>query len=167
MAELRMLSEQEESNPLDLIEHLLFMRDMPYSRPCEEDLVAEMLAGWCAIKLWFQWQPEANMVHAYCLFDIRIPESRLKEIYPLLAMVNDSVHLGYFALSPEDNGVALRYSFLLHGLEGLSAEQIECFLDIAPQECDRFYPAFQSVLWGGKTAEDALQEAVFETIGEA
>jgi hypothetical protein len=34
-------------------------------------------------------------------------------------------------------------------------------------DCERFYPAFQYVVWGGKSASDALAAAMIETVGEA
>ncbi|MGH6959444.1 MAG: YbjN domain-containing protein, partial [Dongiaceae bacterium] len=34
-------------------------------------------------------------------------------------------------------------------------------------ECERFFPAFQFVLWGGKSPEEALAAAMLETVGEA
>ena len=40
-------------------------------------------------------------------------------------------------------------------------------VDIAITECERFYPAFQFVLWGGKSPVDALQAAMLECVGEA
>ena len=40
-------------------------------------------------------------------------------------------------------------------------------VDIALSECERFYPAFQLVIWGGKPAEEAMATAMIEPIGEA
>jgi hypothetical protein len=40
---------------------------------------------------------------------------------------------------------------------------VECAID----ECDRFYPAFQFVLWGGKTPREALDAAMVDAAGEA
>ena len=45
--------------------------------------------------------------------------------------------------------------------------QLRDLLDIAIQESERFYPAFQSVVWGGKSPAEALEIALFETIAEA
>ena len=36
--------------------------------------------------------------------------------------------------------------------EGLSLEQAEAIAEAAVEECERFYPVFQFVLWGGKVA---------------
>ena len=40
-------------------------------------------------------------------------------------------------------------------------------IDIALHECERFYPAFQYVLWGGRTPTEAIDAAMLETVGEA
>jgi hypothetical protein len=46
-------------------------------------------------------------------------------------------------------------------------EQIEDLVDISVSECERFYPAFQLVIWGGKSAEEAIAAAMIDPIGEA
>jgi len=40
-------------------------------------------------------------------------------------------------------------------------------VDIAVAECERFYPAFQLLLWGGKSPDEAVAAAMLETVGEA
>ena len=45
--------------------------------------------------------------------------------------------------------------------------QAQALVEIAVEECDRFYPAFQFVLWGGKSPADALEAAMVDPAGEA
>jgi hypothetical protein len=40
-------------------------------------------------------------------------------------------------------------------------------LKVAVDTSDRYYQAFQFLLWAGKSPADALASAMFETIGEA
>ena len=40
-------------------------------------------------------------------------------------------------------------------------------IEAAVDECDRFYPAFQFVLWGDKSPQDALASAMVDAAGEA
>jgi hypothetical protein len=40
-------------------------------------------------------------------------------------------------------------------------------LEAAAEVCERYYEAFQYVVWAGKSAQDALSDALFETAGEA
>ena len=51
--------------------------------------------------------------------------------------------------------------------EGLSIEQAEAIAEAAIEECERFYPVFQFVLWGGKSPSEAISAALIETVGEA
>jgi hypothetical protein len=56
---------------------------------------------------------------------------------------------------------------LLRGAFGTSVEQIEDLVEISLSECERFFPAFQLVVWGGKSAEEAIAAAMIDPIGEA
>jgi hypothetical protein len=60
-----------------------------------------------------------------------------------------------------------RHAVLLRGAPGASAESLEDLVDIALNECERFFPAFQFVLWGGKGPKDALDAAMLDCVGEA
>jgi len=55
----------------------------------------------------------------------------------------------------------------LRGAAGASAEQLEDLIDAALVECERFYPALQMVVWGGRSIADALTVARMDTIGRA
>ena len=49
----------------------------------------------------------------------------------------------------------------------LSLGQAQALIENAVDECDRFYPAFQFVLWGNKSPADALEAAMIDAVGEA
>ena len=85
----------------------------------------------------------------------------------LLALANDRLWIGHFGLDATDGMPVFRHSVLLRGAPGASAESLEDMVDIAISECERFFPAFQFVLWGGKSPAEALQAAMLECVGEA
>ena len=60
-----------------------------------------------------------------------------------------------------------RHALPLRGLRGPTTEQMEDLVESAIIECERFYPAFQYVIWGGKEAGEAIDAAMIDTIGEA
>ena len=64
---------------------------------------------------------------------------------------------------------ARRHSAVLDAREGegLSFEQAEAIAEAAMEECERFYPVFQFVLWGGKSPTEAIAAALIDTHGEA
>ena len=49
----------------------------------------------------------------------------------------------------------------------LPLDLTETLLESAIDECERFYPVFQFVLWGGKSPAEALAASLIETRGEA
>jgi hypothetical protein len=60
-----------------------------------------------------------------------------------------------------------RHAFPLRGAGQIKPQQVEDLLEVAISECEKFYPAFQFVIWGGKDPQEAMEASVLETIGEA
>src|SRR3546814_19725085 len=60
-----------------------------------------------------------------------------------------------------------RNGALLGSGETLSLEQAQTLIDTALDECARFYPVFQLVLWGGKTPQEAISASLIENRGQA
>lgn len=154
-------------NPIELAEEIMLSRALPFERPIEDELIAELTGSWCNYRLWLSWEESMGAFVVTSAFDIKIPARHRAQIFPLLARVNEHVLLGHFDLLSEDGGICYRYAQLLKEPRGVTAEFLEQIIDIALCECERFYPAFQSVLWGGKEAEHAFQMAVMEPAGEA
>jgi hypothetical protein len=155
------------ANPIDLVEEIIAANDWAHDRTSDEELVAEIAGRWCDYRLYFVWQEDLSALHFSCSFDLKVGKSRRRAIYELLALSNEKLWLGHFDLSAEDNCPAFRHAVLLRGALAATSEQIEDLVDIALSECERFYPAFQLVLWGGKTPDDALAAAMIDPIGEA
>lgn len=158
---------QRGPNPIDLVEEIIGANEWPFQRAGENELVAEISGRWCDYRLHFGWLPEVNAMEFSCGVDIKVPERQLNAIFALLAMVNERIWIGHFDLTGKGRLLCFRHAMLLRGARGASVEQLEDLVDIAVTECERFYPAFQFVLWGGKPADEALKAAVIETVGEA
>ncbi|MBV9138324.1 MAG: hypothetical protein JO357_14810, partial [Hyphomicrobiales bacterium] len=59
------------------------------------------------------------------------------------------------------------HALVLAGGAKASGRQCASLLESAVDACDRFYQAFQFVVWAGKGAREAFEAAIFETEGEA
>lgn len=154
-------------NPLDIAELVIMDRDWVFDRPADGELIAEVTGAWCNYHVWFTWQEDSGGLTLSCSLENKTAKSALPKIYMLLAMVNEKIWLGNFNLCSEDNSIVFRHSLLLRDGAGTTAEHLRELLDAAISECERFYPAFQSVVWGGKSPAEAIELALFETIGEA
>ncbi len=154
-------------NPIDLIEEIVVANEWAHDRASEEEMIVEISGRWCDYRLYFLWQEELGALHFSCGFDMKVPKRRRGPFYELLALVNERLWLGHFDLAAGDTSPAFRYAVLLRGSGSASSEQVEDLVDIAVSECERFYPAFQLVIWGGKPAADALAVAMIDPVGEA
>lgn len=154
-------------NPLDMAEMVIMDRDWVSDRTEDGDLVAEANGSWCKYHVWFTWEETHGGLSFACMMDAKFPKTALPKIQELLATVNEKLWLGHFDICSEEQRIAFRHALLLKGGAGTSTEQLSDLLDIAVEECERFYPAFQSVVWGNKNPEEALAFSLFETVAEA
>ena len=161
------MEEEAAANPLDLVEQFVSANDWPFDRRSDEEMAVEVPGKWCDYSLYFAWREDIGALHFTCAFDMKVQTAKKPPVYELLAIINERMWLGHFGLWAEEAVPMFRHSILLRGLGGASMEQIEDLVDIALSECERFYPAFQFVIWGGKSAQDAIAAALLDTVGEA
>jgi hypothetical protein len=155
------------SNPLDLVEQIVLANDWACERRSDTEMAAEAPGRWCDYGLFFNWSNEISAMHFTCAVDLKVPTKRRTALYELLALANERLWIGHFGMDPDDGTPVFRHAVLLRGTCGASAESLEDMVDIAITECERFFPAFQFVLWGGKTPTEALDAAMLECLGEA
>jgi len=96
-----------------------------------------------------------------------VPENRRLEVMRLLATVNEQLWIGHFDLWSAEGIVMYRQALLLSGGAEPNSSQVERLLVTAIEACERYFQAFQFVVWAGKTASEALESVLFETLGEA
>jgi hypothetical protein len=159
--------QETASNPLDVLEQIAVANDWAFERRSEAEMAAEAPGRWCDYGLFFNWSDEISAMHFTCSFDLKVPGKRRTALYELLALANERLWIGHFGIDPDEGIPVFRHSMLLRGAPGASAESLEDMIDIALTECERFFPAFQFVLWGGKTPSEALDAAMLECVGEA
>ncbi len=168
MSATTMTSEMETaSNPLDLVEQIVAANDWAFDRRNDSEMAVEAPGRWCNYGLFFNWSHEISAMHFTCAFDMKVPTKRRPALYELLALANERLWIGHFGMDPDDGMPVFRHAVLLRGAPGASTESLEDMVDIAISECERFFPAFQFVLWGGKAPLEALEAAMLECVGEA
>jgi hypothetical protein len=167
MSGLVSFDHERAANPLDVLEQIVAANEWAFERRSEGEMAAEAPGKWCDYGLFFSWAPEISAMHFSCAFDLKVPAGKRDRLFELLALANEKLWIGHFGLESEDGVPVFRHSVLLRGAPGASAESLEDMVDIAITECERFFPAFQFVLWGGKAPTDALQAAMLDCVGEA
>ncbi len=160
-------SDEMEANPLDLMEEVAAAHDCRIDRSGPRDLALGIEGHWCSYRAFLTWHPDVRALLHACAFELRVPQPRRGAVAELLMLINERMIVGHFDLWIDDGLVAYRHSLLLRGVSSASVEQLEDLIDIAHDECERFYPALHLVVWGGKSPVEAAEAAMLDTCGEA
>ncbi len=155
------------SNPLDLFERLASLNNWTFDRDSDDELSVTVTGGWSEYHVAITWLAEVEALHIACAFDLKVPERRRGEVLQLVSLVNEQLWLGHFDLWSSESVVMYRHALLLSGGAEPTDEQAAALIKSAIEACERYYQAFQFVVWAGKTAREGLEGAMLETAGEA
>ena len=154
-------------DPLDVVEHVLTAENLTFDRTEDGDLAFTLAGDWKDYELWFAWRPEADCLQLCLSLDIRAKKPKRPAAHALLSMINQRVWLGHFEVWADDGELVFRHAMALPEGERPSLAQTASMIDAAVEAADRFYPAFDFLLNGGKSPEDAISACMFETVGQA
>jgi hypothetical protein len=88
------------------------------------------------------------------------------EVYRLVAQINEQLWLGHFDVWKDEALVMYRHGLVLNGAVATTG-QCEALLRAALEACERYYQAFQFVVWAGRESREALASSMFQTEGQA
>ena len=161
--------ERDDGAPIEMLEQYFEARGWACERAGEGEIIASATGSWAQYELRGVWRSEDQVLQFLAFPDIKVGADKRSAIYETLGLVNEQLWLGHFELWSGSGLVVFRYSTLLDTSDddGLSFEQAEAIAEAALEECERFYPVFQFVLWGGKSPAEAITAALIDTAGEA
>ncbi|MBS0249269.1 MAG: YbjN domain-containing protein, partial [Proteobacteria bacterium] len=154
-------------NPLDVVERLAAGNDWSFERATEDEITILVSGRWAEYQLSYTWMMDIEALHLACAFDIKVPDRRRAEVQALIALINERLWVGHFDQWPDEGLVMFRHALQLPAGIEPSGQQCEKLLGTALDTCERYFTAFQFVVWAGKPAKEALEAAMFETSGEA
>lgn len=155
------------SNPLDILEDIVTANEWLFERSTDDELIVELAGRWCHYRMFFVWQREIGALQFTCQFDMKVPDAKRGDVSELLVMLNNRLWLGHFDLEYQQNTPLFRYTILARNNRMPNVEALEDLVEIALTECERFYPAFQFVIWGGKRPGEAMAASMIEVAGQA
>jgi hypothetical protein len=135
----------QEAAPIDMLAAYFEANGWSFDQVGEDEIVLQLLA----------------------LPDIRVTEDKRAAVYETLGLINEQLWLGHFELWSSSGIVLFRHGALLGAGGVLTLDQAQILVETAIDECERFYPVFQFVLWGGKSPTEAISASLIETRGEA
>jgi predicted ABC-type ATPase len=143
-------------NPLQMIERIAAANHWLIERAGEDEIALHVAGRWTNYRISFTWMGGIEAPHVACAFDMKVPEPRVGEVQALVALINEQMWIGHFDVWLQNGVVMFRHALLLAGGVAASDQQCEAVLGSALDSCERYYPAFQFVVWAGKSAREAM-----------
>ena len=129
--------EFEGIDPLDRVEEALEIAGWQHERDEEGTIQAVAETRWGDMGALFAFRPEPAAIHFSVTLDIKPIADKRRQLSELIIMANERLWLGHFDYSAAVSAV------------------------------DRFVPAFNFLIWAGKSPREAMDAVMFETHGEA
>lgn len=160
--------ERDDAAPIDMLENYFAAHGWSHTRE-EDEVVAKVKGSWTEYELRAIWREDDGVLQFLAFPDVRVADERRAAIYETIGLVNEQLWVGHFELWSSSGILLYRHAAMIPGEDGaaMTLQHTELLVESAIDECERFYPVFQFVLWGGKTPKEAIAAALIETQGEA
>ncbi|MGH6855728.1 MAG: YbjN domain-containing protein, partial [Aestuariivirga sp.] len=142
-------------------------RHWSFDRTNAAEVTMLVEGSWSDLHVAMNWRDDVETLHVACTFDAKVPQARHEETARLVAMINAQMLHGHFDLWQTDGSLVFRNNLLLAGGAEANDAQCEGLIRLAVESCQRYFPAVQFVVWAGRSAAEALESSLFETMGEA
>ncbi|WP_443018947.1 YbjN domain-containing protein [Sphingomonas sp.] len=159
---------RDDGAPIDMLERYYAAHGWTHSRD-EDEIVAKVKGSWTEYELRAIWREDESVLQFLAFPDVRVADERRAAMYEAIGLVNEQLWIGHFELWSASGILLYRHAAMVDGEDEaqMSLSGAELLVESAIDECERFYPVFQFVLWGGKSPKEALAAALIETQGEA
>ncbi|KLE33838.1 YbjN domain-containing protein [Aurantiacibacter luteus] len=159
--------EGEDAAPVEMLAAMFDAHGWSWEQVSEDEVCGEIPGSWTTYQLRAIWRREDHVLQLLCLPEVRVAENKRQVAFELLALINEQLWLGHFDIWSQGGVLLYRHGLMLGDDGMLSLDMAQLAIDTAIAECDRFYPAFQFVLWSDKGPREALDAALVDAAGEA
>ena len=112
------------------------------------------------------WRHEDQVLQFLAFPDIKVGPEKRAAIYESIGLINEQLWLGHFDVWLHEGLIMYRHGLMLNGAVATEG-QCEALFKMALEACERYFQAFQFVVWAGKESREALASSMFETEGRA
>lgn len=161
------MNEFEIGNPLDSIEDILAGQNWAFSRMAPDELMVDVTGRMGNYRMIFNWQEDMCAMQFTCFIDKMIPSARADLVALSLARINTMLWLGHFELPADTLMPCFRHTTLFRGEISSGMSHLQELMDIALNECERFFPMFDILAEIEDLNESALNLAITDIAGEA
>lgn len=156
------------SNPLDSVEEIMSANDWVFDRRDEDELTVQITGKMGEYSLCFIWHETESAMQFACELDVAFSPSHLDQAAKTMSAINASLWLGHFDICDEKFCPRFRHTSLFRGMTATSgADHIEDLVEIAVNECERFYPVFHLLAQPAVCDESSMALAMMDIGGAA
>lgn len=157
----------ENHDLFETIEHVLGSLGWQYEREGYDSLQCIAPTKWGEMGCLFASRLDPAALHFSLTLDVKPQPARRAVLSELVLLMNERLWLGHFDFWVDDEVVIFRHALPLAGRMSPGIGEVQAVLTAAMEAAERFVPAFNFVIWAGKTPAEAMAAAMFETAGEA
>ena len=139
--------------------------DWSFERASDDEITMLVTGQWTDYQVSFTWMDDIEALHLACAFDLKVPERRRAEVQELISLINEQLWVGHFDLWTKEGMVMFRHALVLAGGIEASGQQCQALLGTALDACERYFPAFQFVVWAGKGARRGARRRDVRDLG--
>ena len=161
------LSNIEYIHPIDIAEHIIEQRGWEFDRIHDDQIALAVEGQWKTYSITLAWSALDDTLRLICTYETKLPPERTIEFFQLLNSINDRCWAGAFTWWEETQLLTFRYGLITTGQEYIQPDQVDTMISTAVAACERYYPAVQLVIWGDRSANQAIQYALGDAIGRA
>ncbi len=158
---------EDEIHPIDIVEHLAEHHEWEFDRIEENQIAMAVQGQWRTYSITLAWSGFDETLRLICSFEMKPPEEKLKDLYETLNVANDRCWTGAFTFWEDQKLMVYRYGLVLTGGQIATAEQIDAMISSAVLTAEKYYPAFQLVVYDNQSPNKAMQVAIAEAYGHA
>ena len=158
---------EEDIHPIDIVEHIAEHHEWDFDRIGDDQIAMAVEGQWRTYSITLAWSGYDETLRLVCTFEMDPPEDQMGGLYELLNAMNDQCWAGAFTYWAEQKLMVYRYGLVLTGGQVASPDQIDTMINAAVLSAERYYPAIQLLVWGGRSPRQAMQAAIAEAYGRA
>lgn len=158
---------EDPTTPLDIVEQVVAAEEFAYERTSDGEVHFSAPGERLSHQIWFAWSDTIETLHICVGLETRVPDKERGKACDLVALLNERLWLGHFDIWSEDGAVVYRNAIALPGGTTPEPGQVAALIAAAVEAGERFYPAYNYMVWAGKSPLEAVSAAMFETAGEA
>ena len=153
---------------LDVVEDMLEASGWQHEREDDDDAIQCICpTRWGDMGALFALRQDPSAIHFSVTLDVKPQPSKRALIAELVMLCNERLWLGHFDYWAEEGVIIFRHALPMLDRDVPSVGEIRSLMAAAVDSCERFVPAFNFLIWAGKSPREAIDAVMFETLGEA